>query len=813
MRTSLFLFVVALCSILRAQEIKVPQSHFARERTYDILHYKLNIEIDEKTKTCSGDAMIKLVPLRPEFGVLHLDAAEMTIYDVKLKRRGMDFSVSGETLYIELDKVYSLYDTLEVTVSYSVTSPKKGLYFIQPDSGYANKSWQVWSQGAFEDNHYWFPCYDFPNDLATSEMIVTVKDNFTAISNGKLLDVKHNPKKKLATYHWLENKPHVSYLITLVVGEYVEVKDSWGAVPLSYYVYKHQQPHAMRSFSKTPKIMEFFSTKIGISYPWEKYAQIVVQDFIYGGMENVSATTLTDATIHDARAHVDYSSDGLVAHELAHQWWGNLLSFRDWSHVWLSEGFASYFDFLFQEYDKGRDVAMKMILDAQTTMTNLDVGENRRPTVTNRYVTPADLFDTRIYGKGACILHMIRFILGDELFWKAIRHYAQKFAFKNVETNDFKIAIEEATGYNLHWFFDQWVYKAGRPEFEITSTWEQSSRSVKARVKQVQQNDSLTGMFTTPVDIEVWVNHVPETYRVMITQAEEEFSFPAYQQPQLVIFDKGSYLIKKTHFQKSIDEWVYQLQHAKNGVDRLHAIEELRWVVDSPKVAETLNKAMLDDPFDEVRRDAAWALGDAKKINVADMLIDAYGDREAKVRVAAVVGLGNVKGELVLKTLRHAFEKDSSYGVIASALRSLAKADSANRKTYCTEGLQRDSRNEIIRSTALQILGEIGDEEALALVKSYTRYGVDRNIRIQCVNTLASVWQKREDILEYLSSMLKDPGFHVRRTVISALGNMKNPKAIDALQVSAAKEADTRLQKEAREAIERIRRAQQENSR
>ncbi|MBI4546363.1 MAG: HEAT repeat domain-containing protein [Ignavibacteriae bacterium] len=807
-KSCFFILLFLSYSLLYSQNV-----HHTRERTYDVLHYKLNIEIDEKAKTCTGDVIIKFLPLRPEFEMLQLDAAKMSISTVKMRNKTLEFFHVGETLTVAMDKPYSFLDTLDVVVSYSVTSPKKGLYFIQPDSGYPDKQWQVWSQGESEDNHHWFPCYDSPNDMATSEMVVTVKDNFTAISNGKLLGVKRHPKKKLATYHWLESKPHVSYLISLVVGEYVEVKDSWGVIPLSYYVYKHQRSDAMRSFTKTPKMMEFFSTKIEIQYPWEKYAQTVVQDFIYGGMENVSATTLTDNTIHDARAHLDYNSDGLVAHELAHQWWGNLLSFRDWSHAWLSEGFASYFDILFQEYDKGSDVAMKMILDAQTTLANLDVGENRRPTVTNRYVTSLDLFDNRIYGKGACILHMLRFMLGDELFWKSVKHYAQKFALKNVETNDFKIAIEEATGYNLHWFFDQWVYKAGRPEFDITSSWDQSNRNVKIFVKQVQKTDSLTGIFTTPVDIEVWMNHVPETYRVTITKAEEEFTFPAYQQPQLVIFDKGSHILKKANFPKSSDEWIYQLHHAKNGVDRLLAIEELRWMVDSPKVTKALNEAMLEDPFVEIRADAAWALADGKRVDIADLLMSAYGDREAKVRGAAVTGLGNFGGESVLKILRHAFESDSSYAVIAGALRSLAKVDSMNRKSYCSEALQRDSRNEIIRSAAIQILGQIGDDDALALVKSYTRYGIERNIRIQCVNTLASNWQKREDVLEHLIGMLNDASFHVRRAVIGALGNLKNPKALDALHASAEKEPDSRLQKEAREAIAKIEKAQQEQSR
>jgi aminopeptidase N len=803
----LFIFL-SCCSLIIAQEKQIPTEHVTRERSYDVLHYKLTIDIDEKEKTCEGTVGIKFVPLRPRFDVIQLDAAEMNVTQVKLGLKKMEYHLSGETLFIGLDKAYGLTDTLNLLVAYSVSSPKKGLYFIKPDSGYLNKQWQVWSNGESEDNHFWFPCYDFPNDKASSEMVVTVNDQWTAISNGKLLDVKRDPKHHKATYHWYESKPHVSYLISLVAGEYVEVKDSWGTVPLSYYVYKHQKDDAMRSFSKTPKIMEFFSSKIGYAYPWEKYAQTVVQDYILGGEENVSATTLTDITIHDARAHEDYNSDGLVAHELAHQWWGDLVSFRDWSHAWLSEGFASYFDILFQEYDKGEDEAAKSIVDAQNGIVVSDVGDKRRSTVTNVFVSPNDLFNNRIYGKGACVLHMLRFILGDELYWKAINHYINKFAYQSAETNDFKIAIEEATGYNLYWFFDEWVFKPGYPEFEVKSTWSQDSRSVKLAVKQVQKVDSLTGIFKMPVEIEVWVKDYPQTYRVMIDSAEEEFTFPAYQQPQLVIFDKGSTLLKKIHFSKSVDEWLYQLQHAEHGIDRYLAAEELRWYVDSGMVASILSKTLLNDRFWAVRREAVYDLGDSKNKSSGDSLIAAYGDRDARVRAAVVAVLKNFSGGNVLKTLQYAFEKDSSYATAAGALRSLVKVDSVNARTYLMAGLQRDSYREGIRVAAIRALAEMGDDTAKAMIQQFTKYGIDRGVRIECLRTLSRAWKSDSKLVDFFIGFLHDPSFQVRRSVIEILGTLGNEKALAPLQRIVETETEDRLTKGARDSIAKIQEAQ-----
>ncbi len=807
---SIIVFLLICFCSLKSEDKPVPSEHFTREKTYHVVHYKLRIELDEKAKSCEGDVGIKLVPLRPQFDLVQLDAAQMTITQVRLGALQLRYHQSGDSLLVDLDKVYGMNDTLNLTVAYTLSAPNKGLYFIEPDSGYLKQQRLVWSNGEAEENHYWFPCYDFPNDMSTSELTATVNDKWVVISNGKLLDVKRDQKHHKATFHWYESKPHVSYLISLVAGEYAEVKDSAGSVPLSYYVYKHQREDAWWSFNKTPKIMNFYASKIGYPYPWEKYAQTVVQDYIWGGEENVSATTLTDGTMHDARSHLDYSSDDLVAHELAHQWWGDLLTCRDWSHTWLNEGFATYFTVAFQEFDKGRDVADKSILDAQQDIVNRDFGDNRKPTVNSRFVYPNEVFTNRIYGKGACVLNMMRHILGEELFWKAINHYVHKFAFKNVETNDFKVAIEEATGYNLYWFFDEWLYKAGYPELDVRTNWSQSKRSMNITVRQIQKTDWLTPVFRMPLDIEVWVNGVPETYHVTVARDSEEYAFPAYQQPQLVIFDRGSVILKKVHEHKSTDEWIFQLQHARDGVDRYLAASELYWISDSNIVTVALSKALMDDPFWEVRREAAFALGDARKANagIGDSLIEAYGDRDARVRAAVVTALQKYKGERVLNLLKHAFEKDSSYAVSAAALTSMTFVDSINMRNYCKAGLERDSYKEQIRLAAIHALAREGDDTAMAIIKEWTKYGVDRNLRTESLWTLSRTWKTNEHVFDYFVSMLNDPSLRVRRSVASILGTLDNTKAIEPLTRTAATATDSSFVKTARESITKIQEAQ-----
>ena len=806
MRFSYYIIAFLLCFSIIAQDNSGAgerPTRVARERLYDVVHYRLHIEIDEHQQTCEGDVTMTLHPMRLHLDSLIVDASEMAIQSVNISGKRLEYRQDSSSLHIALDKEYVLDDTLPLQISYKVTSPTKGLYFITPDSGYPNKQYQVWSQGQAEDNHYWFPCYEYPNDKATSEMIVTVNDTYTTISNGTLLNVKKDTKAHTATYHWLQKKPVSSYLISLIVGDYKEIKESWRGIPVNYYVYPQQKKLAKLSFGKTCDALEFFSNTIGYQYPWEKYSQTVVQDFIYSGMENVSATTLTDGTIHDERAHLDVNSDGLMAHELAHQWFGDLVTPRDWSHAWLSEGFASYFDMLYQEHDKGRDIMDKSILDTHRSLLASDVLDNRRPTVWNHYQNPSDIYDNRIYGKGAAILHMLRFTLGDDLFWKCIHEFVVIYQYGLVETNDFKLAIEDVSGYNLQKFFDQWVYHAGFPDFLVEKKFDSTTNILRLNVKQIQSVDSLTEVFETPVDIQVWVRNSPKTYRVMISKIEQDFQIQTDGEPQLVIFDKGNQILKQVEFDKSTEEWLFQLQHAQDGIDRLLASDALRWFIDSDTVLNTFSQVAMDDPTWYVRQAAVFALGRSKKNEVQNILIKIYGDRDARVRSSAVSALGNFETEESKKMLIYAFEKDLSYYVASSALRSLQNVDPEHGKEYCEIALYRESYRNILRTTALNVMVD-ADSSTLEIIKSYTRYGNVRDLRVDALNLLCRKWGEKDEIIDYIISLLNDPSFHIRRTAITLLGSIGRYRIKDALQHHLEVETDSRLIKLSKESIKTI---------
>jgi aminopeptidase N len=796
------IIAIFFSSFLFAQD--VPPEQFPRERTFDIIHYRLNIRVDEKLKTISGTNTITLVPIRSKLFVVKLDAADLNISEVSIHRHDLKFDVNKtkEELHITLDKPYTPSDTLQLTIVYSA-SPQKGLYFIQPDSAYPQNPWQVWSQGEAEDNRYWFPCYDYPNDKSTSEMIITVSQKFISIGNGQLLDVKINDANNTKAFHWYAGKPHSSYLISLVVGEYEQIKDTWNKVPLYYYVYKGQKKLAPLSFSNTPKMMQIFSDAAGFNYPWEKYSQTVVRDFVYGGMENVSAATLTDETIHDDRAHLDYQSDGLIAHELAHQWFGNLLTCKDWSNAWLNEGFATYLGTYYFEAANDADEAAYEWYSQLQNIISTDVGENRRPTVTNHYFYPMDIFDNKIYAKGSVILNMLRNILGDDLFFKAIRYYTNKHAYGLVETKDFILSIEEATGENLQWFFDQWVYKAGYPEFEVKYEWDADQRAIKLNVKQVQTIDSLTGIFTTPIDVEIWQARYPKIYRIFIDKAEQEFVFPSDNPPKNLVFDKGSKILMNVYFEKSVEEWLFQLQYSES-IDRLVAIKMLAPNADEPLVKQALSKLMFNDRRWFVRAEAARVLGTSTHKSTAELLIDAYRDKNSKVRNAVVREVSNFHGENITRFLKNVFEKDSSYLVREAALHALINVDSQNAFTYCQKALIIDYNNKRVRTASISGLSKIGHEEAYKLILTYTKYGVETEIRRTAIIALSEKWPSRLEIIEIAEKMLMENNFNIRLSAIIALNNIGSARAVELLKTCLISEKQVRLKKQIREALARL---------
>jgi aminopeptidase N len=761
----------------------------ARNRSYDVQHYRIEVSIDDKKKSVEGTVTTTLVPFLPQLQKIEFDAEKMDIRRVWMGSKTLNFTVQPKMLEIQLDKPYSYKDTLTISVQYSCT-PKKGLYFTQPDSGYPDKPLQIWTQGEDMDNHFWFPCYDFPNDQSTSEVIATVASNYTLVSNGKLVGVREDKKLGTKTWHWSETKPHTSYLIMIAAGNYALLKDKAGKLPLEYYVYPQHVEDAKVCFAETPAMIQFFSKKIGYDFAWEKYAQVLIADFIEGGMENCSATTLMDdATVYDARARVDDSPVSLIAHEMAHQWWGDVVTCRDWRHLWLNESFASYFDPLYFEYSRGWDQFEHIMSECQLAGINTDKHMGRKPVVS------VGSYGTNIYPRGAAILHMLRFVLGDELFWKAIHHYIEKYQFSTVETNDLKLAIEEATGQNLYWFFEQWLYKAGHPVFDVSYEWSDSSKAVRLKVAQTQTMDSLTGTFRTPVLVQIQTpsGNVLDTLNIL--SKDTLFVLPAPAKPSLVLFDKGNWLLKELNFQKSRDEWNYQAEKAESPVDRLNAIKGLSAFPDTDIVVPLLARIALHDRFWAVRQLAVSTLrdnytqSDSMKQTVKSTLIAASRDSSSKVRDAAVSGLNAYRGSEVVAAIRAALN-DSSYTVVASALRSLAKADSANAEPTLLAYMNTPSHHNVIVNSALSALGHLDSTRTVDIALQKARYGEHPWTRYTALMMLSRYGKSRKDVVPFLMSLLKEKNSYVRSGATRILGEMGDSSVLPVLEKIAADKND-----------------------
>ncbi len=802
LKPAAYRFAYALVALLFAGHAIAGTQWRERERTYDVLHYALDIAINPFVHTIHGVTTITLVPLKPLTSVT-LDAGGMTFASIMLAGvpSNLKYMQRHDTLVVQLPSERTSRDTLVFTLDYSCT-PDRGLYFVGPDRYYPDVPVQVWSQGEEEDNHWWFPCYDYPNDKATSEMRVTVPDSFTTISNGALLNVSHDSTARTSTYFWFSAKPASSYLISLVVGKFARLEDRFGNIPVYYYVPPGRQTAAESSFSDTPDMMKLFSDQTGYAYPWAKYSQAAIADFMYGGMENVSATTLTDRTLRTARGYLDASSRDLVSHELAHQWFGDLVTCRNWSNAWLNEGFASYFANLYIEHALGWDEFQYAMHKSQLDALTHDLGPDRRPTVTNDYREPDDVFDSHIYGRGAAILHMLRFVLGDAIFWKGIHRYVDEYQYQCVTTDDFQHSMEEASGEELGWFFTEWVYQAGFPAFEVHSRYDSAAHAVVLSIGQQQTVDHLTPLYRMPVDIEIVTEKGSSVHRITVKpQREQQVSIPSVDPPINVVFDKGGWILKSLIHPKSLAELLVQLETGDEA-DRERALIELGSRIDSPMVMEEIAAILQKDPFWGVRQKAAEVLGWATDAQAAFTAIaPAFRDSVSKVRIAATASLHNFKNLDVLVALGTLVETDSSYGVVAEAFKSLVAIDPRNGMRYCMRALSMDSDGDVIRSAGATALGYLKTDEAKKWLVGLTEYGQSDNVRRSAMGTLVANWAADMDVRALMESLLNDPMGIIRRKAAQQLGILGSKKSRSLLEAIALHDPDALLRKDARRAV------------
>ncbi len=541
-----------------------------RAAIYDVQHYVISTGFDVPRKTVIGAVDVTLKPLSAGFDSFELDAESMNIEQVSLASgRKLNSIQRGEKLLITLDRAYNNSESITVNIRYRA-KPRRGLYFV---SSSGRRPAQIWTQGQPQDNHHWFPCYDSPDDKATSEQYITAPAGQLAIGNGALVDTKDN-SDGTRTFHWKMNQPYSTYLTSLVVGDYAKLTDTYKNTPLEYYIYHGTEQISGYAFGKTPAMMQWFSSKLRYEYPYDKYAQVILGDYDrFDGMENITTTTYADSEILNAN-YPDTDAENLVTHELAHSWFGNLVTCKSWADLWLNEGFATFFEAGFQEQQAGREAYLEAMRDNMRQYFGEDPSGRRHPLSNTNYQVGMSLFDNTTYQKGALVVHMLRETVGDEIFWKALNAYLNEFKFSNVESRDLQRVFERVSGRSLEWFFDQWVYKAGYPELRVRSTYNTGSQQLTLTVTQTQMPTANTpAVFQLPVEIEIATASGTRTERIEINKRAQNFDFQLDGKPSMVMFDKRAGILKKIDFQQPRLMAAYLMLDGADPADRRQALQ------------------------------------------------------------------------------------------------------------------------------------------------------------------------------------------------------------------------------------------------
>ena len=778
------------------------QRQFERDRPFDIERLALALVLDIPARSVDGVATLDVVRIDPHSLELELDAVGFALREVKVDGAVVAARYDGKTIAVPIPPASQ---RATVVVTYRA-QPRRGMYFLAPDSHYPQRPNQVWTQCQEEDARHFIPCHDKPHVKMKVQLDVTAPHGWTVLSNGDLQE-KSTPATGSWRFVWKMDEPVPSYLLTVVAGEFatLEATANGAAVdplPLQYLVPPGREVDGQRTFERTPQMIEHFGKLTGTPYPWSKYAQVVVSDFIFGGMENTSATTMYEHILLDARAALDVSSDDLVAHELAHQWFGDYVTCRDWSEAWLNEGFATYFEHVWRDEHLGRDEYFFGVRGDLGSYLAEAHGRYRRPVVCQDYDAPLDLFDRHLYEKGGLILHSLRMELGDAIFWKGISVYLARHARGLVETRDLLRALEEVSGRSLGRFFEQALYRPGHPEWEVTLGWDKGAFTVSVKQQQAT-TDGVPSVFELPLYIELVAPGAlgeKRRERFLVTQRQERFASPCPVRPAFAVVDPDMRLVGDITVKGPADMLRAQLTSGRDARARWLAAQALGQV-DDPVTVEALAARLHDErEFWGVRAEAAEALGRLRGRESFAALEQALHAAHPKVRRAVVDALGKFKTAAAAELLKPIALEDPSYVVEAEAARALGKTRQAAAFETLLDLLERPSWADVIRVGAIDGLAALRDERATPHLLARTRYGQPNRARRAAILALPKFAEGRRT-REALEELLDDGDPHLRIDAVRALVELGDGKARAALAGKLATDLDGRVRRRLREAL------------
>ncbi len=780
---------------------------YAPSRIVDILHLKLDVIPDFKNRTVEGSTTLTFKPIAKPIDQLSLDAVELDFSEITASVEIESWHVTDHSVVIDFKQAIPAETEVNMVLKHAA-EPQKGMYFRTPEMGYKPGEAHLFTQGEPVEARHWFPSFDSPNEKFTSEITCHVPQGMVVLSNGRLISQTNQPDSGLTSFTWLQDTPHVNYLISLVAGHFVKIEDRYRDIPMAFWTLPSEIDQAMNSFEDTKAMMEFFEEEIGVTYPWAKYDQVCVNDFVAGGMENTSLTSLTDRTLFTSDTENLRSSQGLVAHELAHQWFGDLVTCKDWSHLWLNEGFATYYDALFEEHKNGRNAFLyQMYRNARGFISR---HSDETPIVDRAYNDPMNQFGYRAYPKGSWILHMLRSQLGEDLYRQCVQTYLNRHAYGVVVTENLNAVIEELSGRSFDRFFDQYVFHGGHPDLAINYQWDSKLKLAKISIQQNQKISEKVMLFELPATIRFKNGDSFKDHPITIRQKTEDFYVPLDQAPEIVRFDPDYTLLAGVNFSKPTPLLLAQLADESDVIGQIMAIQSLK-KNKSQRSIEALKDRLNNDPFHGVRMEAADALRSIHTSDALDALLGSVEQSDARVRIRVQSAIAGFYHQKALDWALNSVSAEHNPTIINTVIRSLGGYGHSEVDSILLDHLRKPSYRNTHTETAIAAM-EKQDNPAfiMPILETLMERKEDFTTRgySNALSTLAYLGRHQDDksiLLSFIAGKLNDPRSAIRSGAIRALATLKDPKAIAILEKWMTADPDSTEYKTAQRSIEDLR--------
>ena len=788
--------------------------HFPPDRIVDYQHMKLQMRFDDLSEMrFTATQTLRLAPIGGATEALTLDAIGLDITSVTLNNSAVEYYQDDETLTLRFDPPLPVGQSQEVVIEYVCDHPYAGLIFTPSSPDAPNYTAEVHTHGQPETNRHWFVSHDFPNERMTTELIVDVPSGLSVSGNGRL--VSHNDDGERAVWHYLQDKSHVSYLVSLIIGEFEIVEIPHSRVPMQVWVPRGKAEQVMQTYGRTGEMIDVFENRLGIAYPWDRYDQLLAKNFGSGGMENTSVTTMYPTAVLDETALLDGDLEGLISHELCHQWTGDLITCKSWAHLWLNEGWATYGAALWFEHRDGEDGYLDAMRKNFRRLTARDKAGQGLPMVSPVYDHPRETFRRAAnpYPKGASILHMLRRMLGDELFFEGVHLYMNRHALGVVETNDFRYAMEEVSGLGLEWFFEQWCYRPGVPELNVDVRYDGKSRELLVEIEQTQHIDDQAPAYRFTLPIFVRTAEGDRSFEIDVQQQTTSYRVVIDGPPIVVAVDPYLNVLAKTEVEKPQAMWSAQANDGPTIAARHAALVALA-ENDSAETIDLLSAIIRDESQRHTLRNTAvdsLAKYGSEQAKAELLAIATDGLAEAKVRASIVGKLTDLDKDDVVELLAKIAGNDPSYATRIAAIDALAHHEAVEHADLIAQLVEFPSQHDRVQQAALRALAKLDDARGLELAMKYAAYGNMDRARPTAIETVGKLAEHDQDTaVEYLLELLHDPERRAVRAAAAALADIGDERAIAPIQAMADSHPNPQLRESAEKWLKELEEAQQE---